>query len=184
MQERNYSEMLADGFAGSSRFADSAFMYPELVNCQPDEGVIAEWFYPVLTGPSEGSELRAILNYTAQNAYHATEIGNVVLGIAFVEMQHYSRISELIHRLGGRIRGTGEKLLVEAGNSPQEALEKSIAGERDAIVLYEGIRDKLDTRYETFTVTNTRALLDKIIADEQLHIKLLTEKLRQYETGN
>lgn len=176
----NFSDMMAEGIVESSRFSDAQYQYPSLNKVKRDDGVMAEWFYPAINGQSDVSELKAILTYTTQNVVHE-EIGNLILGVSFVEMQHYDKLSELIHKLGGRLRGAPNRITVEAGDTPKDALESAISAEQASIDFYRGIKERLEKVTATDTVKTVAKLMDKLIADETIHLDLFNKKLQEYE---
>ena len=179
----NFSDMMAEGMVESSRFSDAEHQYPSLDKVKRDDGVIAEWFYPAMNGQSDVSELKAILTYTTQNIVHE-EIGNLILGMSFVEMQHYDKLSELIHKLGGRLRGAPNKITVEAGDTVEDAIKAAISSEQASIDFYNSIKERLKEVTETTTVKIVAQLMDKFIGDETVHLELFNKKLQEYETSN
>ena len=181
MKGKNYNDQIAEGMVEAGRYVDASVSYPDLEKVKPDAGVVAEWLYPALNGKTDAAELKAILLYTTQNVVYDEELGNLFLGIAFVEMQHYDKLSEAIHKLGGRISGAPNTITVNPGKDREEALRIAIASENSALEFYNRLYQKLDKLYLSPTVKTIMALVDKIRKDEVVHLRLLREKLKEDE---
>lgn len=171
----NMVDKMADALVEITRFADSTVKYPELDNVKQDDGVMPEWFYPIYNGVNGFSELDAIHLYTSQEQKFET-IGNLLLGIALVEMKHYGTLGELIVKLGGRIEQRYNNSKVSLGESKEEALQNAIDAENKTIEFYEGIIEKVNNVHETKTTVIVLQLVNKLIADERVHLKLLKEQ--------
>lgn len=176
----NYSEKMAEGMVESSRYVDSNYEYPSFSSIKGDDGVVAEWFYPAMNSQSDVSELKAILTYTTQNIIHS-EIGNVILGVSFVEMQHFDKISELVHKLGGKLQGAPSKIIIDAGKTVEDALNIAISSEQKSIYFYKKLKEKVQKNGTTKTVKTVIAFLDKLIADETVHFELFSKLLQNNE---
>ena len=171
----NLVDKMADAMVEVMRFADSSVKYPELDGVKPDDGVMAEWFYSMYNGSTGFSELDAIHQYTSQEAQFEG-IGNLMLGIALVEMKHYGKLAELITNLGGRINQRYDNNKVVIGNTKEEAIQNALDGENKTIEAYEDIIEKISRVKQTKTTEIVLQLLNKLIADEKLHVKLLNEQ--------
>lgn len=181
MKGKNYNEQMAEGMVETGRYVDASASYPDLEKVKPDAGVVAEWLYPALNGKTDAAELKAILLYTTQNVVYDEDLGNLFLGIAFVEMQHYDKLSEAVHKLGGRISGAPNAITVNPGKDKAEALRIAIASENSALEFYNKLYGKLDKLYPSPTVKTIMELIDKIRRDEVVHLRLLREKLNEDE---
>ena len=171
----NMVDKMADALVEITRFADSTVKYPELDNIKQDDGVMPEWFYPIYNGVNGFSELDAIHLYTSQEQKFEP-IGNLLLGIALVEMKHYGILGELIIKLGGRIEQRYNNSKVSLGETKEEALNNAIDAENKTIEFYEGIIEKIKGVRETKTTIIVVQLVNKLIADERVHLKLLKEQ--------
>ncbi|MCW2278496.1 ferritin-like domain-containing protein [Heliophilum fasciatum] len=135
---------------------------------------------------SQKSELNAINQYF----YHhlrfkdvgLQDIAELVVAISITEMHHLEMIGELILKLGGdpRFRGfqnnnnqyySGE--YVYYGNHVLEMLSADIEAEKGAIQQY---RRHVDQIQDPFI----KAILNRIIMDEEYHLKLFMEAYRKY----
>ena len=171
----NMVDKMADALVEITRFADSTVKYPELDNIKQDDGVMPEWFYPIYNGVNGFSELDAIHLYTSQEQKFEP-IGNLLLGIALVEMKHYGILGELIIKLGGRIEQRYNNSKVSLGETKEEALNNAIDAENKTIEFYEGVIEKIKGVRETKTTIIVVQLVNKLIADERVHLKLLKEQ--------
>ena len=171
----NMVDKMADALVEITRFADSTVKYPELDNVKQDNGVMPEWFYPIYNGVNGFSELDAIHLYTSQEQKFEP-IGNLLLGVALVEMKHYGILGELIIKLGGRIEQRYNNSKVSLGETKEEALNNAIDAENKTIEFYEGVIEKIKGVRETKTTIIVVQLVNKLIADERVHLKLLKEQ--------
>lgn len=178
---RNIVDDLASALVESMRFCDPSVDYPEFKGVKKDDGVIAEWFYPIANGSNSFSELSAIHMYTGQEAKFE-EIGELMLGIGLVEMKHYGKLNDFIRDLGGHIGQTYKSDQVQLGKTVLEALQIAAKGEQDTIDFYQTIVTKLEKAGESKTVEIAKQLLSKLIADETVHLELLNNKITEYET--
>lgn len=182
-KSRNLVDDLASVMVESMRYCDSSVDYPDFKKVKLDDGVVAEWFYPIINGDNDFSELSAILMYTQQEAKFE-DIGELVLGIALTEMKHYGKLNDFIKKLGGHIgkRYTSEH--VQLGKTALEALRIAADGEQKTIDFYESILDKLrNTEAASTTMDITAQFMSKLIADEKVHLQLLNDKISEYETN-
>lgn len=181
-KSRNLVDDLASALVESMRYCDSSVDYPDFSKVKPDDGVVAEWFYPIINGDNDFSELSAILMYTQQEAKF-DEVGELVLGIALTEMKHYGKLNDFIKKLGGHIgkRYTSEH--VQLGKTVLEALRIAADGEQKTIDFYESILNKLvNSDAKSNTMETAAQFLSKLIADEKVHLQLLNDKISEYET--
>lgn len=171
-------EAMADALVESMRYANSAVDYPDVSKAKPDDGVPAEWFYKAYVGTAPTSELTAILQYTQQRMLF-DEIGETFLGIALTEMKHYDRLGDFINRIGGNVsRPAFSAAKVDiTTKSAAEAVQINIVAEEDTISAYEKLSQRIQANNPTPTVTSELAiqLINKIVADEHVHVRLLAE---------
>lgn len=171
-------EAMVDALVESMRYANSAVDYPDVSKAKPDDGVPAEWFYKAYAGTAPTSELTAILQYTQQRMIF-DEIGETFLGIALTEMKHYDRLGDFINRIGGNVsRPAFSAAKVDiTTKSAAEAVQINIHAEQDTIAEYEKLIQRIQANNPTPTVTSALAiqLINKIVADEHVHVRLLAE---------
>lgn len=171
---KNQLDDLTDGLVNAMHYSDSTVEYPLFDNVKPDDGVIAEWFYPILN-IKDFSELSAILMYTTQEAKFE-EIGELMLGIGLVEMKHYSKIGDFILHLGGKIEKKLDNFFAKPGETLVEALNIAIEAESKTIEFYNALTKKLEESEKSDTVIISLQLIAKLIADEKIHSELLNER--------
>lgn len=171
-------EAMADALVESMRYANSSVDYPDVSKAKPDDGVPAEWFYKAYVGTAPTSELTAILQYTQQRMIF-DQIGETFLGIALTEMKHYDRLGDFINRIGGNVsRPAFSAAKVDiTTKSAAEAVQINIHAEQDTIAEYEKLIQRIQANNPTPTVTSALAiqLINKIVADEHVHVRLLAE---------
>ena len=179
----NALENLTDSLVQSLRFNDPTVDYPEVEKAKEDDGVIAEWFYPIYAESNEFSELSAIYMYTNQENQFE-EIKELMLGIGMTEMKHYGKIGEIIKALGGRVHQRYNSKNVTTGKTPREALQTAFNGEVKTIQFYDELRDKINdvknSSKSTTTIEIALKLIEKLRADEVVHQQLLQEAMTKF----
>lgn len=179
----NALENLTDSLVQSLRFNDPTVDYPEVEKAKEDDGVIAEWFYPIYAESNEFSELSAIYMYTNQENQFE-EIKELMLGIGMTEMKHYGKIGEIIKALGGRVYQRYNSKNVTIGKTPREALQTAFNGEVKTIQFYDELRDKINdvknSSKSTTTIEIALKLIEKLRADEVVHQQLLQEAMTKF----
>ena len=182
----NALENLTDSLVQSLRFNDPTVDYPEIEKAKEDDGVIAEWFYPIYAESNEFSELSAIYMYTNQENQFE-EIKELMLGIGMTEMKHYGKIGEIIKALGGRVHQRYNSKNVTIGKTPREALQTAFNGEVKTIQFYDELRDKINevknSSKSTPTIEIALKLIEKLRADEVVHQQLLQEAMTKFPEG-
>ena len=107
-------------------------------------------------------------------------IGETFLGIAFVEMKHFDRLGDFIGQLGGRVntpKYSSSAVTVEY-ESAAEAIRVNIQAEKDTIAAYQQLIERIrKNNPEKLTQSATVAiqLLNKIVSDERVHVRILSE---------
>jgi len=172
---RNQIDDLTDGLVNAMRYSNPEIEYPNFDKAKPDDGVMAEWFYPINNGQNDFSELTAIHMYTTQEATFE-DIGELMLGIALTEMKHYSKLSDFIRKIGGRIDQRFNTSSVTIGKDIEEAINIAIKSEEKTIDFYEKLENKLLKIEETTTIKIALQFLSKLVADETIHLNLLKER--------
>lgn len=179
----NALENLTDSLVQSLRFNDPTVDYPEVEKAKEDDGVIAEWFYPIYAESNEFSELSAIYMYTNQENQFE-EIKELMLGIGMTEMKHYGKIGELIKALGGRVHQRYNSKNVIIGKTPREALQTAFNGEIKTIQFYDELKEKINdvknSSKSTPTIEIALKLIEKLRADEVVHQQLLQEAMVKF----
>ena len=170
----NYVDRMADALVDVLKYSDSEVERPETRGLRPNDGVRPEWLYPAIES-SDYSEITSILQYTQQEAVF-DEIGELLLGIALVEMKHYAGVRDAIVALGGKLPQPYSSKNVKIGTSLVEALTLAIESEIATIEFYKSIEIKFSQ--DTDSVIIMKQLLKKLIADESLHLKLLNRYLK------
>lgn len=134
------------------------------------------------------SELNAINQYL----YHhfrfrhrgLKDIAKLEEALAIVEMGHMEILADLILQLGGDPHFKGflnnnqqyySAAYVYYGHSVLDMLAADAAAERGAIIQYRKHVEIIEDPY-------IKAILNRIIKDEELHLKLFTEALRHYQS--
>lgn len=176
---KNQVDNLVDALVENLKYCDSNIEYPDIDKAEPDDGVIAEWFYPIYNGTNDFSELTAIHMYTSQET-EFEEIGQLMLGIGLTEMKHFAKIGEIIKRLGGKIDQRYNNSGVAIGKTTREALEIAYNAEIKTIKFYESLSEKIEKVKSTKTTEIALQLISKLIADENIHKKLLEDTLSEF----
>lgn len=176
----NYVDRMADALVDVLKYSNQDVEWVEPDDMKPNEGVEAEWFYPAIES-AEYSEITAILQYTQQEAVFENEIGELMLGIALVEMKHYAHVRDAIVALGGTLPKPYNSKNVNIGGTVVEALTLAAHSEVATIQFYKSVKARITASTDTADIA--RKLLTKLIADESLHLKMLTQQLKK-EVGD
>lgn len=180
---QNIIDNLTDALVDVMRYSDPSVIYPDLDKAKPDDGVVAEWFYPIYNGSNDFSELTAILMYTGQETKFE-EIGELMLGIGLTEMKHLAKIGDFIRVLGGNIEQRYTNTGVVLGNTIKEAINVAIEAEVKTIEFYNSLSVKIQRVKPTTTTEIALQLISKLKADEEVHKKLLEDALGKYSDNN
>ena len=171
----NYVDRMADALVDVLKYSNQDVEWTEPGDLKPNDGVQPEWFYPAIES-AEYSEITAILQYTQQEALFEEEIGELMLGIALVEMKHYATVRDAIVALGGTLPKPYNNKNVNLGGTPTEALILAAHSEVATIKFYKSVKELATA--STASADIARKLLTKLIADESLHLKLITQQLK------
>lgn len=172
----NYIDKMADALVDVLKYSNQDVEWVEPDDMKPYDGVQPEWFYPAI-GNDEYSEVTAILQYTQQEAVFEDEIGELMLGIALVEMKHYAHVRDAIVALGGTLPQPYDSKHIRLGNTPVEALTLAAHSEVVTIKFYKSVRERIAASTSSADIAGK--LLTKLIADESLHLKLLTQQIKK-----
>jgi len=100
------------------------------------------------------------------------EVKDVFEDIAIVEMKHAEKIAERLFYLGGI--PTAKPTPIEVGGSLEEMVEKDLAAENEAIVLYKEIIVVASEKGDS----TTRLLFEEILTEEEEHKHTFTILLK------
>lgn len=175
---KNQVDDLTEALVNVMRYSDPNVEYPSFDEAESDDGVIAEWFYPIFNGINDFSELTAIHMYVTQEATFE-DIGELLLGIALTEMKHYDKLSDFIRKIGGKIDQRFNNSGVMVGKTSEEAIKIAIAAEEKTIDFYEKLQERLIKLEETTTIRIAMQLIAKLLADEVVHLKLLNGQVNE-----
>lgn len=164
---------MADALVDVLKYSDSTVEWVEPDDMKKNDGVLAEWFYPAVESEPY-SEITAILQYTQQESSFE-DIGDLMLGIALVEMKHYATVRDVIMKLGGEMPRQYSNRSVEIGSTVSEALQLAAKSEMATIDFYQSVLKRITTDTESAKIA--KQILTKLIADETLHLKLINEQL-------
>lgn len=139
----------------------------------------------LLNYSSSTSELSAVTQYVYHEIalkYKYEEVSETIQGIAEVEMHHLQMLGELLVKLGqdpGYWICKHKKLsywtpeFLSFNTDLKKALMIDITDEKEAISQYKRTAKQIDDPYIV-------DIIDRIILDEEYHIKLLTELYDKY----
>lgn len=173
----NQLDELTDGLVNAIKFSDPDVVYPDMDDVKEGDGVKAEWFYGAYKSPNDFAELTAILQYVTQEAMFE-DVGEMMLGIALVEMKHYDKLGDLISSLGGELKQDFNVSAVAYGKTAHEAVQLGVAAEKSAIAEYRRLTKLVEALAQNRTTEVVLQLLAKLIADETFHLNLFEEWLR------
>jgi bacterioferritin len=164
------------------------YIYPKKERYMDQKTFASELPYPTLSlsknlseskilMPSYGglcSEMTAVMTYTYQHFVSDHPIADLLKGVSVVEMKHFELLGEAITALGGYPVIAG-RTYWSANNvnytpDPKKFLKQNVIAEETAILNYE--RAILNLSQDSL-----KQLLERIIIDEEIHIKLFKDCL-------
>ncbi|MCD8165345.1 MAG: hypothetical protein LUE93_03995 [Bacteroides sp.] len=180
MKKRGTNQLddLTTGLVNSMSYSNSDVVYPEFTDVKPGQDVKPEWFYVVYRGANGFSELNAINQYISQEAMF-DEIGELMLGIALVEMKHMDKLGDFILKLEGKVTQEYNTSHVDYGKTARQAVAFGVESEQRTIAEYKKIAAKVSALPENKTTKVTLQLLAKLIADEEKYLSLFENWLEQ-----
>jgi rubrerythrin len=106
-------------------------------------------------------------------------IAELMLGIGLVEMRHYDKLSDFLQKADPHEQDSVMDIYpkVEIGFSPESALKIAWNSEIETIGNYKKIMNSLALYSERADYDDVMYLLNKLIADEEHHIKLIKEAM-------
>lgn len=170
----NYIDRMADALVDVLKYSDANVEWPDTEHFEADPEIKPEWFYPALQSGSM-SEPMAILLYTQQAGLYDEEIGDLVLGIGMVEMKHFANIRDTVLSLGGTIPQRVDTQDMNLGRTVNDALSINVKNEFATIKYYQSVKDKIKSTSKSAHIII--AMLDKLIADETLHLDMFYSEL-------
>lgn len=178
--EGNRVEDAAMSFINVLKYSDQSVDYPSFENLEewPDE--VLDLFKDAAKN-NIYSELTAVLRYS-QQAVQFEEISELMLGIALVEMQHSDKIRDFLKKAESIQYSFMEikPLTIQIGSNPTKALNEALKSELLTISKYKEILALINSKEKYYTCSDAsivEAFLEKLIADEEHHVKLLREAL-------
>lgn len=154
--------------------------YPEADTVTPSREEV-RLLMPVFGGRE--SETTAVLNYVyysyvSQEKYR--DLSRCFEGIAIAEMRHHELLGRAVARLGGTPYIGGnynywQGNFVNYAKDPSLMLRNALNAERQAICDYKNIVAKTGQ-------AEIKAMVERIILDEELHVKTLTELISNYSS--
>lgn len=154
--------------------------YPEIMVQKENKHYAAILSNDFAGAISEMTAVTQYVNHHLKCEMIDDEIGEALIGIGMVEMHHLNMIGETILKLGGepyygrvkkdKFQCWTPKFIVY-GKDIKSMLKSDIQGEVDAIAQYKKHIEEIDDKY-------IKALLKRIIKDEEFHIKILDSLLK------
>lgn len=171
----NRVEDAANAFIDVLKYSDQSVDYPDFKDIEPWPEDIVNMFKDALKD-KPFSEISAILMYTQQSS-RFEPIAELMLGIGLVEMRHYDKLSDFLQKADPHEQDIVMDIFphVEIGFSTESALKIAWNSEIETIGHYKKIMNNLASYNERADYDDVMYLLNKLIADEEHHIKLIKE---------
>lgn len=178
--EGNRVEDAAMSFINVLKYSDQSVDYPSFENLEEWPDGVLDLFKDAAMN-NIYSELTAVLRYS-QQAVQFEEISELMLGIALVEMQHSDKIRDFLKKADSIQYSFMEikPLTIQIGSNPTKALNEALKSELLTISKYKEILALINSKEKYYTRSDAsivEAFLEKLIADEEHHVKLLREAL-------
>lgn len=173
----NRVEDAANAFIDVLKYSDQSVDYPDFNDIEPWPDDIVNMFKDALKD-KPFSEISAILMYTQQSS-RFEPIAELMLGIGLVEMRHYDKLSDFLQKADPYEENSVMDiyLKVEVGFSPESALKIALDSEIETIGHYKKIMNNVALYNDRADYDDVMYLLNKLVADEEHHIKLLKEAM-------
>lgn len=173
----NRVEDAANAFIDVLKYSDQSVDYPDFKDIEPWPEDIVNMFKDALKD-KPFSEISAILMYTQQSS-RFEPIAELMLGIGLVEMRHYDKLSDFLQKADPYEQDSVMDIYpkVEIGFSPESALKIALDSEIETIGHYKKIMNNVDLHNDRADYDDVMYLLNKLVADEEHHIKLLKEAM-------
>lgn len=171
----NRVEDAANAFIDVLKYSDQSVEYPDFKDIEPWPDEIVNLFY-VIWKNATFSELSAIIMYTQQSSQF-DEISELMLGIGLVEMRHLDKISDFLQKADPyedySIMSINPN--IEIGSVWEEAIKIALNSEMETIAHYRKIQKAIQQYEDRKDYDDVNYFLEKLIADEEHHVKLLKE---------
>ena len=178
----NRVEDAANAFIDVLKYSDQSVDYPDFNDIEPWPDDIVNMFKDALKD-KPFSEISAILMYTQQSS-RFDPIAELMLGIGLVEMRYYDKLSDFLQKAD--LHGDNPVMdiypKVEIGFSPESALKIALDSEIETIGHYKKIMNSVALHNDRADYDDVMYLLNKLVADEEHHIKLLKEAIGMDKT--
>nr|DAY46494.1 MAG TPA: hypothetical protein [Caudoviricetes sp.] len=173
----NRVEDAANAFIDVLKYSDQSVDYPDFNDIEPWPDDIVNMFKDALKD-KPFSEISAILMYTQQSS-RFEPIAELMLGIGLVEMRHYDKLSDFLQKADPYEENSVMDIYpkVEVGFSPESALKIALDSEIETIGHYKKIMNNVALYNDRADYDDVMYLLNKLVADEEHHIKLLKEAM-------
>ena len=173
----NRVEDAANAFIDVLKYSDQSVDYPDFNDIEPWPDDIVNMFKDALKD-KPFSEISAILMYTQQSS-RFEPIAELMLGIGLVEMRHYDKLSDFLQKADPYEENPVMDIYpkVEVGFSPESALKIALDSEIETIGHYKKIMNNIALYNDRADYDDVMYLLNKLVADEEHHIKLLKEAM-------
>ena len=173
----NRVEDAANAFIDVLKYSDQSVDYPDFNDIEPWPDDIVNMFKDALKD-KPFSEISAILMYTQQSS-RFEPIAELMLGIGLVEMRHYDKLSDFLQKADPYEENPVMDIYpkVEVGFSPESALKIALDSEIETIDHYKKIMNNVALHNDRADYDDVMYLLNKLVADEEHHIKLLKEAM-------
>lgn len=173
----NRVEDAANAFIDVLKYSDQSVDYPDFNDIEPWPDDIVNMFKDALKD-KPFSEISAILMYTQQSS-RFEPIAELMLGIGLVEMRHYDKLSDFLQKADPYEENPVIDIYpkVEIGFSPESALKIALDSEIETIGHYKKIMNNVALYNDRADYDDVMYLLNKLVADEEHHIKLLKEAM-------
>lgn len=173
----NRVEDAANAFIDVLKYSDQSVDYPDFKDIEPWPEDIVNMFKDALKD-KPFSEISAILMYTQQSS-RFEPIAELMLGIGLVEMRHYDKLSDFLQKADPYEENPVMDIYpkVEVGFSPESALKIALDSEIETIGHYKKIMNNVALYNDRVDYDDVMYLLNKLVADEEHHIKLLKEAM-------
>ena len=173
----NRVEDAANAFIDVLKYSDQSVDYPDFNDIEPWPDDIVNMFKDALKD-KPFSEISAILMYTQQSS-RFEPIAELMLGIGLVEMRHYDKLSDFLQKADPYEENSVMDIYpkVEVGFSPESALKIALGSEIETIGHYKKIMNNVALYNDRADYDDVMYLLNKLVADEEHHIKLLKEAM-------
>lgn len=173
----NRVEDAANAFIDVLKYSDQSVDYPDFNDIEPWPDDIVNMFKDALKD-KPFSEISAILMYTQQSS-RFEPIAELMLGIGLVEMRHYDKLSDFLQKADPYEENSVMDIYpkVEVGFSPESDLKIALDSEIETIGHYKKIMNNVALYNDRADYDDVMYLLNKLVADEEHHIKLLKEAM-------